>query len=168
VHLTQTKFCRNLSYRFPSKFNNVSVLDVGSRDITGNNRIFLEDYEYLGVDCAAGRNVDIVSYIHKYKARERFDLVICTEMLEHDPYWKESIQAMIKLVKEGGLLVITCANKNRKLHGEEWSIDKYYKNITLPMMLKTLEPLKVFQAFGIESARNEQDLYFWGLKKEAQ
>ena len=53
--------------------------------------------------------MDVVSLVHEYQPGRMFDTVISTEMLEHDPHWRESVARMIELVKPGGRLIITCA-----------------------------------------------------------
>ena len=57
--------------------------------------------EYVGLDWRPGPGVDVVSLVHEYKPGRHFDTVISTEMLEHDPHWRESVQRMIELVKPG-------------------------------------------------------------------
>ena len=65
-----------------------------------------------------------------------FDTVISTEMLEHDPHWRESVQRMIDLVKGqtpfglGGTLIITCAAPGRGEHELACSPEpEYYREI---------------------------------------
>ena len=62
--------------------------------------------------------------------------VISTEMLEHDPHWRESVQRMIELVKGrtsfglGGTLIITCAAPGRGEHELACSpLPEYYQEI---------------------------------------
>ena len=63
----------------------------------------------------------MVSLVHEYQPGRHFDTVISTEMLEHDPHWRESVQRMIELVKAervrlGRPLIITCAAPGRGEH----------------------------------------------------
>ena len=90
-----------------SMFNSDRILECGSLDVNGSLRVFFEDKEYIGVDWRPGKGVDCVSLIHEYRDKpdEYFDLVISTEMLEHDPHWKKSIQRMLDLLKIGGNLI---------------------------------------------------------------
>ena len=66
------------------------VIDVGSLNINGSLKadiLKLQPAEYIGIDFRAGKDVDVVCNAKDIVARfgkESFDVVICTEMLEHD------------------------------------------------------------------------------------
>ena len=66
--------------------------------------------EYVGVDIRPGPNVDrVVGGLGPYPWPDRtFDVVVSTEMLEHDlsPWW--SMWEMRRVLKRGGLLILTC------------------------------------------------------------
>lgn len=53
--------------------------------------------------------MDVVCSAHEFKSDEPFDVVISTEMLEHNRHWLASLANMCKLVKSGGVLLFTCA-----------------------------------------------------------
>ena len=99
-----------------------SVLECGSYNVNGSVRGLFAAREYIGLDWRPGPGVDVVSLVHEYQPGRRFDTVISTEMLEHDPHWRESVQRMIELVKGrtpfglGGTLIITCAAPGRGKH----------------------------------------------------
>jgi hypothetical protein len=171
VHKEQSDFCLEVKTMFPTSFNGVYVLDVGSLDINGNNRYLFEKSNYLGIDIIKGKNVDVVMPIHEYKIDKKFDTVISTEMLEHDIFWKESIYTMYNLLKGDGLLVITCATTGRKEHGTLKSEPKaspatpnYYKNITKEMFEEVVGELG-FSSHYIQINNISHDLYFYGIKK---
>jgi hypothetical protein len=42
------------------------------------------------------------------------------EVLEHDMHYVASLQAMLRLLKPGALLVVTCASYGRGAHGTRW------------------------------------------------
>jgi SAM-dependent methyltransferase len=85
------------------------ILEVGSYDENGSPReVFAEVGSYWGIDMREGRGVDEV--MHAYKlgwTEEVFDLVICTEMLEHDRTPWISVQEMGRVLKRGGHLLLT-------------------------------------------------------------
>lgn len=170
AHPEQKEFCERISKKFLEYFKNVKVLDAGSLDINGNNRQFFQDCHYVGVDVRAGKNVDVVCKIHQMPimAAESFDTIISTEMLEHDETWIESINAMIWMLKKGGLLVMTCATIGRKPHcvgrevGIEWG--NYYKNLTVEDIKTAIDIDGNFKQYGFETNETSNDLYFWGLK----
>jgi hypothetical protein len=115
MHIQQVNFINSVKVQFPDYFTGKSVLDVGSQDLNGNNRQFFTDCEYLGLDICEGRNVDVVGYVHEWAkiTKQRFDVIISGEMLEHDQHYIQSVKAMYGLTKKGGLLVITCTRKTR-------------------------------------------------------
>ena len=78
-----------------------SVLECGSYNVNGSVRGLFAAREYVGLDWRPGPGVDVVSLVHEYQPGRKFDTVISTEMLEHDPHWRESVQRMIDLVKAG-------------------------------------------------------------------
>lgn len=180
AHDEQRVFCKNIKTRFPEYFENRKVLDIGSLDINGNNRYLFDNCEYIGLDIAEGANVDVVAVAHLYDAPdESFDTIISTEAFEHDMFYEKTILNAIRLLKQGGAFIFTCASTGRKEHGtinnEEWTapllknISKewasYYRNLTA-------EDIKIIDNFdnifpdGIfEYNSRSSDLYFFGIKK---
>jgi 2-polyprenyl-3-methyl-5-hydroxy-6-metoxy-1,4-benzoquinol methylase len=51
-----------------------------------------------------------------------FDVVISCEVMEHNPFWVATLTNMIRLLKPGGLLVMSCATIGRKEHGTARSL----------------------------------------------
>lgn len=88
AHPQQKEFCLKVKSLFPECFDNVNVLDVGSLDINGNNQYLFTNANYLGLDIGPGPNVDIIKPVHIFayqlQYHEYFDVIISTEMLEHD------------------------------------------------------------------------------------
>jgi SAM-dependent methyltransferase len=151
-------------------------LDVGSLDVNGNNRYLFENCEYIGLDVASGKNVDVVSIAHEYKApEESFDVIISTNALEHDMYYKLTLKKMVSLLKSEGLLIFSAANSfkehgtkrknpsssNTSLMNEKWS--NYYKNLNPKDIISALDLNKLFSSYNLEVI--EKDLTFWGIKK---
>jgi SAM-dependent methyltransferase len=176
AHPQQVSFLNLVKQKFPNKFKNCNVVDIGSLDINGNTRFLFEDYEYTGVDIGKGPNVDVVSKGHEYKSEKRFDIVISTECFEHDMYYKETLKNCIKLCKAGGMFIFTCASTGRAEHGTartsvgdapllegEWS--NYYKNLTERDIREVLNIEGIFSEFQFYYEENHKDLYFWGIKK---
>ena len=83
AHQAQIDYINSVKDNHPKLFKNKSVLD-------GNNTIHFTDCDYLGLDIGEGKNVDIVCPVHKFVSFYKFDVVISTEMLEHDKYWKNT------------------------------------------------------------------------------
>ena len=168
MHKEVKRFCQSVKLQYPSHFAGVDVLDCGSLDINGNNRYLFENSQYFGIDIVKGKNVDLVTRVHQFKSTKQFDCVISTEMLEHDMYFTESLNAMYDLTKPGGLLLITAAGQGREEHGthqhhpNDSPLTKdYYCNINVPMLLSGFD-LKEFSCYTISYFKT--DIRFAGLK----
>ena len=180
AHKQQQDFCRKISSEFPKYFTGKRVLDIGSLDINGNNRFFLTDCNYIGLDVGEGPNVDVVQVAHLYDAPdESFDLIISTEVFEHDMFYEKSLANIIRMLKPGGAFIFTCASTGRPEHGtrksdgssaapllanisEEWS--DYYKNLTESDVRSVPGFNQAFPDGIFEYNSNPGDLYFFGVK----
>lgn len=112
MHLAVKRFIKDVRKELPHKFRNRTVLEVGSHDINGSPRKYFWLCRYTGVDISKGKGVDIVGKITDFdtyiKLRPRYQIVVSTEMLEHDFYYKFSLKCMYDLLEDKGLLIITC------------------------------------------------------------
>lgn len=174
AHALQQEFCFKVVKMFPAYFANAIVLDIGSGDVNGNNKLFFKDSFIVGVDVALGPNVDIIDGAQNLKFRDSFfDTIISTECWEHNPQWAESMKNAIRMLKHNGLFLFTCATTGRPEHGTSASkpyqsfatrigID-YYKNLTEEDIRKAINIEENFEMF--EFSTKAQDLYFWGIKR---
>lgn len=93
------------------------VLEVGSYDENGSVRRLFAGCQFVGIDMRQGPGVDLVMTSHNIDfPDESFDVVISTEMLEHDPFFWVSMAEMGRVLKPGGLLLITARGNGFKLH----------------------------------------------------
>lgn len=106
-----------------------TVLEVGSYDVNGSPRTVvmpLNPGSYVGLDGAPGPGVDVVGdageLVSKF-GRERFDIVISTEMLEHLREWKPAITEMKRVLKPGGILFVTTRSPGFMYHA--YPVDKW-------------------------------------------
>jgi SAM-dependent methyltransferase len=98
-----------------------SILDVGGRDVNGTCRALFSG-PYLSIDVSPGPGVDIVvraSNAPCLLLGREFDVVICTEMLEHDPEPWASLPAMGTMLRPGGALLLTARGNGFPFHGED-------------------------------------------------
>lgn len=100
-----------------------SVLEVGSLDVNGSARQFFTG-RYIGTDMREGPGVDVVVNAHDLTRTLEpgsFDVVVCTEMLEHDDAPWRSLEEMREMVRPGGTLLLTARGYDRRgcfpLHG---------------------------------------------------
>ena len=135
-----------------------------------------------------GPGVDIVCPAQDYDAPDAtYDVIISCECFEHNPFYKETIQNSIRLLKPNGLFLFTCATTGRPVHGvksleeesklkfpnwktmpnvlkENWD-NEYYKNLTEGDIRECANIDEVFSFYEFEVETNHCDLYFWGIKK---
>lgn len=188
MHPQQQIFLLKVKMDFPSwpiksPFHQASVLDCGSLDINGNNRFLFTECDYIGIDVGTGPNVNIISLIHEFNSElvsdKPFDTIICTEALEHDPFWKKSIANMFRMLRPSGLWLMTCATGKRPEHGTSGACPEaspltvgrddfgdYYHNLSIVEILQEFDIDDIFDKWHYETARHNQDLYMWGIKAE--
>jgi SAM-dependent methyltransferase len=101
------------------------VLEFGSRNINGSVRpLFVDAIDYVGVDAVDGPDVDIVGDAATIFIPRSFDVVVCTEVLEHvdDTVAAAIIANAYRHLVSGGEFVMTCAGPGRHPHS---AIDQY-------------------------------------------
>jgi SAM-dependent methyltransferase len=165
MHAEVLQFLKETKEKYPEVFKNKKVLELGSLNINGTPREFFENCYYTGVDQIAGDGVDVVSRAHEFKSKIKFDVVISTEMLEHDKYADESIKNAWKLLKKGGYLIVTAANVNRPVHYQEVGEDNHYENIIRERVEKWAGELNNCEILTIEEDEQKQDIRFIFKKK---
>lgn len=120
------------------------VVEFGSRDINGNIRDLLPpDAEYIGVDQAAGPNVDMVAEASGYSPPWHPDLVLCLNMLEHTPIAPIIINNAWRILAVGGSLILSWPDETWPPHsaidGGALREGEFYHNTTAPELLEMLE-----------------------------
>jgi SAM-dependent methyltransferase len=142
AHQAQRVFFETVRNVYPELFDSVKVLEVGSLNINGTARDFFTNCDYLGLDIGPGLGVDLVVSGADYDAPDgSFDVTVSAECFEHNPVWRETFANMVRLTKDNGLIIFTCAGEGRPEHGTSASdigsspltVDlgwEYYKNLT--------------------------------------
>lgn len=171
MHPEVSNFIESVKQKHPTYFKDQKVLEVGSLNINGTIRSLFKDCNYLGIDIGEGPGVDMVIPIHELSWPFTFDVVVSTEMLEHDIHWKSSLESMYNNLKHGGLLILTCAGPARQEHGTTRTTpgdspftNEYYRNIDIDDFISIL-PANLFSESAINLVRANTDLVFYGIKK---
>lgn len=171
MHTEVNEFVENVKNTFSDYFKGTNVLEGGSLDLNGSVRKHFKNCHYVGVDLAPGKGVDVVCPIHQFSTNRVFDVVITTEMLEHDKYWKQSLENMFKMLKPEGLMIVTCAGPERPEHGTARTspadspyTNDYYRNLDHKDFFSAL-PKDLFHPYEYGYKRGLQDFVFWGIKK---
>lgn len=137
----------------------LSILEIGSLQV-GHPKTTIRDIlfdagivdTYTGCDLKDGPGVDIVESGHLLAHPDNsFDIIVCSEVLEHNPYWLQTLTNMRRMLKAGGLVLVTCASDGRLEHGTSrtsptdspgssslgWN---YYRNLSERDILPILHP----------------------------
>lgn len=93
------------------------LLEIGSRDVNGSLRDLIEVDDWTGIDLSPGPGVDVVASGHDFGADDSFATVVSSECLEHDPGWDLTLRNAVRVLRPGGLLLLTCATRGRAEHG---------------------------------------------------
>lgn len=119
------------------------VLDIGSLDINGS----MADYNFcnqgrkwvdmigaevfIGIDLVPGRGVDRVMDAHNLEfPDDTFDLVLCMDTLEHDSDIQKTLSEGYRVLKPGGLFLITTVDAGHPQHMQEHPVELPYNFIT--------------------------------------
>lgn len=170
MHKAVKDFAHEVKQMFPEYFDHVMIVSVGAANINGSlDEMFVGSW-IEGVDLAPGEGIHHVGYFHTINIPVGYyDVVVCTELLEHDKYYKETMQKMLEVLRPGGLLLVTAAASLRAPHGTHTSnpgdsphtLD-YYKNVTEAMIREAFTPEEVFSKFEIRDIG--EDIQFYGIK----
>jgi len=162
----------------------ILILEVGSYDVNGSIREVVHQsplgsalVEYVGVDLVEGPGVDIVASGHQFAGPDNhFDIVMSLECFEHNPYWRETLNNMIRMLKPGGWCIVTCASFGRPEHGTSrmestsspgttergWN---YYRNISMREFSTAIPLAEVFDSHVLGFGAAWNDLYFVARKR---
>ena len=138
------------------------VIEVGSMNVNGSLRATiaaLGPAEYVGVDLAEGPGVDEVCSAEQLVDRfgpDAFDLVVCTEMLEHVREWRVVIANLKRLVAPDGVILITTRSKGFPYHEYPFDYWRYEPD----------DMRAIFADFAIEAL--ERDTYMPGVFMRAR
>lgn len=181
-HPEQLGFLRLCRDHLCASYRDPEYIEIGSYDLHGGGirNVFTGVGRYVGVDLVEGPGVDVVASGHEIAFEDNsFDVAISSECFEHNPYWAETFENMHRMLRPGGLLIMTCATTGRVEHGTDrtnpdfspgttsrgWS---YYRNLTRRDFESRFDLASMFQLHRFYTAQTSNDLYFVGYKPGAE
>lgn len=174
AHIQQFRFIQFIKQVLPDLFESKEVLEIGSLNINGSVRHFFTNCEYTGIDVAPGPDVDIVSNGEDfYEKANRYDVIISCECMEHNPMYQKTWLNMLRLIKDDGIIIMTCATFGRPQHGTSLNEpvsspltvhlgQDYYKNL-VQSDFEIVNLTRLFADHIFITDYSSQDLYFIGL-----
>jgi SAM-dependent methyltransferase len=137
------------------------IIEFGSRDLNGSVRPLFIGSSYVGMDKTPGKGVNFVEDVCDVQFGPVWDIVICTEMLEHCDRPARVISQARRALRESGLFICTCASDKREPHcgneaKEALDPGEFYRGITLQWMESALS---VFDHHYCTVARDGLDIY---------
>lgn len=123
------------------------VLEIGSKDITGGVRQYFTDAkEYIGIDSELGFGVDKILDAHdilKVYKTGSLDMLICCEMLEHDNSPWITFEIMEKVLKKGGILLVSTPTFGFPLHRHPRDYFRYGEDAYREIIFKKFKILRL-------------------------
>jgi len=104
----------------------LNTLEIGSRNINGSPREFFSG-PYYGIDMIAGPGVDEVINAHDLFWKDKYEVILCCEVLEHDDAFWITMKNIGHLLAPGGHLILTTRGIGFPFHeypGDYWRFTK--------------------------------------------
>lgn len=149
-------------------------LDLGGRIANDNPRVIWLDCEWTAVDIANDNGQGLArpktTYIKDdactWEPTSYYDLVLCTEVLEHVEEWDNICETAFRSLYNEGTFFVTCAGPGRKPHnmhtGGILGIGEWYENILPHVLGHTLRQIG-FRC-KITYDPHHGDLYAYAIK----
>ncbi len=132
MHQSAFDHMLDLANEFLVRDKHYHIVDVGSRlikhQVLTHRQIFRDyNHTYLGLDVAAGDNVDVVlSDAYSFPLEtDCADLVISGQVFEHVPFFWATFLEMSRIVKPGGLIFLTAPSRGH-VHSPPYDCWRYY------------------------------------------
>lgn len=158
MHAANNRFWREVSEKYNWYFDDCRVYEFGSFNINDADNIprsLTSDCDYFGIDWRPGPNVDIVSLAHEFDCEHLADSIFSASMLEHDPYWEKSLENMVRLLKNHGIMIITWGAANNGIHEVATAPDQQFHSLPAGFVINKLQSL----GMSIQDFHYEGNLY---------
>lgn len=114
----------------------MTVVDIGALNVNGSLREVCPPHvTYVGVDCVEGNGVDIVLQ-NPYQlpfADQSIEVVVCSSVFEHAPFFWELFLEIIRILKPHGLLYINVPS-NGYIHRYPVDCWRFYPDAGLALI----------------------------------
>jgi len=144
-----SKTCIEFGKRVLSKkeVQDKRILEVGSKNVNGSLRDICMEFnpkEYIGIDIEEGEGVNRLCNVYELTEEfdaDYFDIVICTEVLEHLSMWELAIKNMEDVLKVGGKILLTTRSFGFGKHDHP----RDYWRFEVEDILKILKPYDILK-----------------------
>jgi len=112
-------FCKALS----QLYNKITIIDLDTEEVEN----IIQHYHLDNVEC-------VNSDINKYTSKEKYDVIIATDVLEHFKDLSEPLNFFKKFLAYNGLLIVTLPTENklyevgRRIINKKKPIDHFHKS----------------------------------------
>ena len=177
MHYANRLFWRRTATRYPRWFASPSrVLECGSFSVNGSIRDHFTATDYVGLDWRPGPCVDLVSLTHEAPfGPASFDTIASASMLEHDPYWRESLGKMYAMLKPDGLMALSWGAMRNNPHEFATAPDGLFHALAAGKVIDALRTLglhiqefeyerNILRAAGEDNGSGEGEVVLVGFK----
>jgi len=130
-----------------------SVIEVGSYDFNGSVRgavTALGPSRYLGVDMQMGPGVDeacdALDLVKRF-GNDSFDVLLSTEVLEHVADWRKVCGNFKRIIRPGGILLVTTRSIGFPYHGYPFDFWRY----------EVSDMQSIFSDFHVEAVEKDEE-----------
>lgn len=103
------------------------IVEIGSQDVNGSIRDHFRGHDYIGVDFANAKGVDVVlddPYVLPFETGS-VDVLLCSSCFEHSEFFWLTFQEMMRVLKPGGLCYLNVPS-NGPVHGYPVDCWRFY------------------------------------------
>ncbi len=159
------------------------ALDLGGADWNGTARSWFPAARWHALDLQvhAGQ-VDprleavIEADAATWRSPDRYDLVLCTEVLEHAERWRDIVSTAWWHLRPGGLLIVTCAGPSRRPHGASGAPEpapgEHYQGVSAAALAEQLRACfgpsdrSAYVEVGPSGGIADADTYAWARRAD--
>lgn len=164
MHESAAYFCEDIAKLIGINYG--EGLDIGGRNVNGTVRSLWPLINWVIIDLNPENtnesNIVEWDYTKSNYELERFDIILCTEVLEHCKNWYRILANAWLDLKENGTLILTCAGYGREPHsavdGGPLRENEWYGNIDLSNIYHALHSIG-FKHGEIRYSYTDHDIY---------